>query len=485
MKMFKTAFLSLINHKHRTMLLVIVLTFSAFLTLLGLTIMFTLNENLRKSLTESISGDIVIHSSLEESSVDMVIPLQDIKPMEDFDPTLDILRKNEDVERFTPLIKGIGMVYDPKTEEYKIPILLIGTNIEEHLQIFTKIKLVEGTWVPEGENGILLNRQFLKNISRFTEVSELKIGNKIKMASFKDTGTQSIIETTIYGIIDSDTDNLLSSANLIDLKTFQKMAGYDAASKVLTIEQKQFLEQNKKYISEEISEDDLFADFGISEVDKTSSSIIDKKIEMTIDESEVIEGTGETDFIIVRVKHPSKINGTVEELNNSFEQSNIEAKAVSYIDSSGHIGSFSSLMEIIVTVILLIIQIISMIIIMNSVLMGVIERTNEIGTMRAIGAKKSYIFRLIFSESFILAVVSAVIGIIFALISIGLLSIFTIKATNPVMMMLFGGACLYPMLTISNIILSISLVIIVTLFATVYPLVIATKISPIKAMTKV
>jgi len=452
--------------------------------MMGLTTVYTITENLRRSITESVSGDVVVYSSQEDSQINLINPIINIKAMGEFEPVMEVIDNNEHVEEFTPQIKTVGLVYNEDEDDYNIPINIAGVNIDNYFDIFKKNHITKGSMIPEGEAGIILNDSY-RNLMKEISGKEFYVGDKIKIVSFRNTGSQKIIEVEIFGIMESDNPGFLSTINLMDFETIQKMVGYDAASQVLTVEQMEVLERNKQYM-EDSTEEDLFADFGFDEMDETTFDETETQPEVNDTQIQPqVEGTGETDVFILRVTNPNKIEQVVDQLNRTFEEKGIEAKAITYIESSGNIGGFISLIEIVVTAIIFIIQIISIVIITNSVLMGVIERTNEIGTMRAIGAKKNYIFGLILAESFFISVVSAVIGIILAMIPLGLLSIFGLKASNPVMALMFGGEWLYPMITPFNIGLTFVLVIFVTFVANLYPLSIATKVSPIRAMTQV
>ncbi|MFC6667304.1 FtsX-like permease family protein [Deinococcus radiopugnans] len=47
----------------------------------------------------------------------------------------------------------------------------------------------------------------------------------------------------------------------------------------------------------------------------------------------------------------------------------------------------------------------------NTVLMGVYERTREFGTLRAIGARPAFVRQLVLSETLLLSVLGGVVGL--------------------------------------------------------------------------
>ncbi len=180
-----------------------------------------------------------------------------------------------------------------------------------------------------------------------------------------------------------------------------------------------------------------------------------------------------------------KIYGIFKSIGFTVTNGEYDFKAVNYIQSSGSLGGFTSILGIIITGIIVIIQIISIIVIMNSVLMSVLERVNEIGTMRAIGAQKKYVFGLITSEIIILALVASVVGILLSLLILWLVALLGIPADNFIVGILFGGETLIPTTDYIYVIITSLIVVATTFLATLYPVRIATKVSPLEAINKV
>ena len=67
---------------------------------------------------------------------------------------------------------------------------------------------------------------------------------------------------------------------------------------------------------------------------------------------------------------------------------------------------------------------------MNTMVVSVIDRKSEIGTMRAIGAEKKFVKKLFYSEAVILTSLSALGGIIFAFICMAIFNSLNIEVKN-------------------------------------------------------
>lgn len=122
--------------------------------------------------------------------------------------------------------------------------------------------------------------------------------------------------------------------------------------------------------------------------------------------------------------------------------------------------------------------------IINSTLMSVFERINEIGVLMSIGMKNSKIFNMILLESLIVGTMGTIVGILSAyLLHIPLgkygidLSLFAESLES------FGvGAILYPSLSLDNFIMTLFMIPFIAVLGAVYPAVKAIKLQPVYAL---
>jgi putative ABC transport system permease protein len=114
----------------------------------------------------------------------------------------------------------------------------------------------------------------------------------------------------------------------------------------------------------------------------------------------------------LRLKDPVMLSSVVEKL--AKELPGIQIVTMSQVfNSISTLAASARVLSLSVVAIALIVGIVG---VMNTVLMTVFERTQEIGMMRAVGASKSDIFRIILMESAILSGAGGIFGVLFALI---------------------------------------------------------------------
>ena len=133
-------------------------------------------------------------------------------------------------------------------------------------------------------------------------------------------------------------------------------------------------------------------------------------------------------------------------------------------------------------IIILIVAVVAVIIIMNTLVISVTERIAEIGTMRAIGAQKSFVRKMITIETILISGIFGTIGVLFGAVVLLILNLVGIPATNIFLQIIFGGEVLRPTLSLSAVVMSLVTVTVIGVVASLYPVSVALKIQPVKAM---
>ena len=128
------------------------------------------------------------------------------------------------------------------------------------------------------------------------------------------------------------------------------------------------------------------------------------------------------------------------------------------------INSISSLIALIAILV-------GSIVVMNTMIMSVMERTREIGVLRAIGWKRRKILSLILKESFTISIIGGVIGIVLGIVMVNLLTnLAKISLNLPVTLDLVVGVFL--------------ITIILGILGGFYPAWRASKMSPMEALSR-
>ncbi|MCO4792092.1 MAG: ABC transporter permease [Bacteriovoracaceae bacterium] len=143
------------------------------------------------------------------------------------------------------------------------------------------------------------------------------------------------------------------------------------------------------------------------------------------------------------------------------------------IDKKGNTISYSIIMFVVALGVL------------NTVLMSILERTKELGVLKAIGTTPGSLSLMIILESQILAMMSLIIGSIIATLLNSYFSKHGISFSEP---MTYGGmtiSAMYARITLNSYLRPAVIVLVSTLFVSIFPAIRAARISPLDAMREV
>ena len=168
----------------------------------------------------------------------------------------------------------------------------------------------------------------------------------------------------------------------------------------------------------------------------------------------------------------------IDNYNEEVKNNNEEEKTINYTDTTGIL--MKSVKKIVDSVSYVLIAFVSISLIVSSIMIGIItyisvlERTKEIGILRAIGASKKNISSIFNAETFIIGLLSGTIGI-------GI-SLFLLVFINQLIHKLTGNPDITAVLPLISSIILICLSVVLTLIGGLIPSRIASKKDPVEAL---
>jgi putative ABC transport system permease protein len=175
-------------------------------------------------------------------------------------------------------------------------------------------------------------------------------------------------------------------------------------------------------------------------------------------------------MIAVKLKDRSKLDETMRTLMAKPE---LEIKTARWDEASGFYAKIADALQTFIALATGLIFLVVVMIFMNTLIINVIERTGEIGTMRAIGADKSFIRATFLAES---------VGMIAAVICIAIGSRGGFPLPETISQFLIGGGPLPLAVSPWPFVSAVTTVLVVSFLATLYPISVATSITPTRAM---
>ena len=194
------------------------------------------------------------------------------------------------------------------------------------------------------------------------------------------------------------------------------------------------------------------------------------------------KATGESNIFgaTVSVLNVNEVESIALEIERVINENHGDEDFASATSMSSILDSIQSIMGILQTVLIAIASIaliVASIGIMNTMLTSVMERTREIGIMKAIGATNKDVMSIFIIEGLLLSLVGGASGVI-----LGILGSQGVSAVLSNMGAGGGGMPLEPVITFTAIALGLSVSMIVGILSSLYPAWKAAKMSPIEAV---
>jgi ABC-type antimicrobial peptide transport system permease subunit len=335
---------------------------------------------------------------------------------------------------------------------------------------------------------------FYDSVAPRVQLYPFKVGDTITLTSFTQSGYLKSVNVKVYGTYafeGLESSDLAGALSLVDLMTFRDLYGARTAAldEELVAMKKDVGATDVDRASAEAAlfggDSAVVADVQEKAIDKVDEGSLSSKEERvreltsgTFTQAEIDDGLALSAAVIL--KDPDQLWRTMGEINKIGEPIGIQA--ADWQRSAGIIGQFIWVIRGVLTIALLIIFAVAIVIINNSMVMATLERVAEIGTMRAIGAKKGFVTLMIIFETSVLGLGAGGLG---ALVGAGFilwLHATGIPAPNDVLVFLFAGPKLFPMVGVTNIGLALLATVVVSVAATLYPARLATRIQPVVAM---
>jgi putative ABC transport system permease protein len=187
-------------------------------------------------------------------------------------------------------------------------------------------------------------------------------------------------------------------------------------------------------------------------------------------------------FLLVRTK-----TGYSEDIVRLQVAKTTEGQPVQVRDwraSAGGNAQLVYLVRVMFNVGLVLVVLIAIFVMTNSLALSVHERTGEIGTMRAVGATRGFVARLLTLETFLLVGGAASVGLLLGASVIATLGTLGVPLSNPLIAALFGSKLLRPMVLWDQVVLHLFVSLVIGALALVLPLRVALAIPPVAAMAK-
>ena len=168
---------------------------------------------------------------------------------------------------------------------------------------------------------------------------------------------------------------------------------------------------------------------------------------------EILDVPNQAGLVVLRLADSGRDASDVRDrLNASFRQKGTNAIAFTWEDMGGPFIGGMLVTRFIAAIMNFVMGIIVAAGVLNTVLMATFERTREMGTMRAMGARKQDVLSVFLSEGFLLGLFGATLGAFLGASAIVFFSHYGIPAFSEAQKYTYGGDRLFPMLKLQDVV---------------------------------
>lgn len=473
---FKLAFRNVISRKS-SIVIVLFMSFAITLFCLANAVFDSTEYGVQSSFVTSFTGDLIIRPkngvqySLFGDENPFTGKFSQIENIVPYTSIIQTVVANADYSAVLGQISGIVRM---ESDSKRSPIYLFGVDGDDYVKAMSSIKILSGNAFKDGERGVMLPKSV-------AEAWNVGVGDEIQF-SYSDGSAFRIRANPVTAVLDYTTDNaIFSKFALIDAATLRDLLDLGSASDFSSVN----VDSNKvSMLDDDLDLDSLFGDAEDSDAifEDESDIFLEQKEDLKIQENADSSLGNSWNFLLICLNNPKKSGATIRKLNKIFRQNGWPVEATDWRHAAGSSALYLYWLRLILNIGIFILLFAGFIVVANSLVIKVLDRTNEIGTLRAIGAKKRFISKQLLAETFMMTVTSGIIGIILGFVIANIITGAHISFSNDFLVQLFGADDLRIFITFSNIVKQACLVIVLGIIGWAYPVIAALKVSPVQAM---
>lgn len=354
---------------------------------------------------------------------------------------------------------------------------------------------------------------FYSQLAPSLELYRIRIGDMLTIKAFTRSGYVQSVNVPVYGTFDFtglEKSPQAGSLNIMDMVSFRDLYGFITAERAQEISDLKAA-MNAREVSRDNAEAELFGTKAEEPAAVAAVAAVPAKAPPRTIVAEATpgihpptsEGVGgrlaredlvrrvydpkqlESGSVLnaaVILDDPRKVPETMRAIEEAGKRDGLPLKAISWQEASGFIGQMVVAFQAVLVVLVLIIFLVALVIISNALVMATLQRVQEIGTLRAVGAQRRFILAMLMIESIVVGVIFGGLGAGIGAVIVATLGKVGIPAPNDISYFFFSGPRLHLVLSSANLVKALAIVFVVSAVSSFYPAWLAMRVSPRQAM---
>ncbi len=497
--MFELAVRNIYRNGARLRPMVAIMVLSFALLIIGNAVLSFADQAFYQAFARNIAADMGVSPVAQEKytlfGADVLLVGEYLVP-----PVLPEFEKLQQAAQAMPQVRATAGVistaarieFESGSSTRSADLALFGVDFADYAKLFPQLEIVKGGFPAVGQTGIMLQEQHARNAELGTPVL-LMVSNGISF-TIREVPLAGVYRYPVH-------DRLLDRLALLDAETARALNGYVYASQDTT----EIPAEEEALFSSDL--DDLFGtgggeetqgfgsmDAGIAEgaEQSSSASVFDELDSLFSDTADDLsEQDGQIASTAVKVFNHLLISLNDRDQDDAVRHqlvaAGFSADQYEIRDWRNTVGGSAVLvwyLQIMLNAGLFFVALGAAIITSNALMLSVLERRKEIGTMRALGASRARVSLMVSIESMIVMVGAAFLGILLGVCITLVFNRFHFSTDNQYIEILFGGGSLQARASISLVVAHLIGAVFLAAVALLYPLRYALRIPPAAAMSE-
>ena len=475
---FKLACKNVFSRKS-SFVIILFVSFAVSLFCIANAVFDSTEEGVQATYVSSFTGDLIIRPSgnlqlsLFGDETPITGELTQLGRVLPYKELTDYIKGQKEVQALLGQVSGMAaMEYGGvRTGTY-----LFGVNGDEYVKAMPSIKILEGQPYTAGQKGLMLCSNAVQKLGASLGQTIQFIVTDGPYVRIRAAPLTAIFEYEVY-------NSIFDRFAIADSETVRSLLDISdsASEEELNIDEENttLLEQDIDFDFDSLFEDAQDAEAVWDDFEDLASDPVEAAPEP---EDKAFVSSTSWNFLIVRLDPKANADRVIKKLNRHFKKNKWPVQATDWRHAAGSTCLYLYWMRIIFNIGITIVLAAGFIIVNNTLVINVLDRTQEIGTMRAIGTKKRFISLQCMIETFIMTLTSGVIGVLLGSWACRLITKANIILHNTFLVQLFGGEALNIYVTGGNVLKLFLLVILLGIIGWIYPVITAVKVSPVVAM---
>jgi len=454
--LFKIAYRNLREHKTKTFIIGSLIAIGMMILVVGNSVLDTATAGIKANYTENYTGHVIIAASgVEAPSLTPDGAMQGLEQgtpsIPDYQNALTFLESYAGVKSVNPVITGMALTQQDG-EGFGF-MQFYGVDPDTYRDFFPgNLELVDGEFLKPGQEGVVISELTLDMLSE-SSARDIGVGDSILLTAQNQIYGMKIREVEIVGVFNFKNAALpLKFISFVDLENARVLNGMTGITDL-----EASLTESELSGLGGVDEEDLFGGGGLFETpliadlgEAAGSGTTD--FDSVLGDTSVRSKLSAVDenawhYLLIKLDNEGAAQRVVKDLNRQFQEAGWDLVAFEWLDGAGTMAQFTYGLKTVFNMLVILVAVVAVIIIMNTLVISVTERIPEIGTMRAIGAQKPFVRRMIMLETLLIAVVFGAIGILVGSGVTGVLGAIGIESENFMLQVFMGGPVLNPVVS--------------------------------------